>query len=264
MGDYLVHFNQNHNPKNGRFDFGDGDGDGQVNDRASLRERVDRARDAHRGRVLGKETYKVNKGNLKLRQDQIANQRHSERSSIKSRKMSLEDKKFQSREDRKQYKRQTALERAQQKRQQALEREQQRRQLQEERAKRLVDKVRQKSVLDLERAEARERKAQANASRNEAKRIKQEERAQQREYRAQVRADRAERRAEKSAMKEYQRQVKQQNDLYDNYIKKSKSQAGRSFVAFASGRPITGIYRAASAISNSNKAKKLAESSYYR
>lgn len=28
MDDYLVHFNRNHNPKNGQFDFGDGDGDG--------------------------------------------------------------------------------------------------------------------------------------------------------------------------------------------------------------------------------------------
>ena len=32
---YLVHFNKNHNPKTGKFDFGDGDGDGQVNDRSS-------------------------------------------------------------------------------------------------------------------------------------------------------------------------------------------------------------------------------------
>lgn len=30
---YLIHFNQNHNPRNGRFDFGDGDGDGQLNER---------------------------------------------------------------------------------------------------------------------------------------------------------------------------------------------------------------------------------------
>lgn len=30
---YLMHFNRNHNPKNGWFDFGDGDGDGQINER---------------------------------------------------------------------------------------------------------------------------------------------------------------------------------------------------------------------------------------
>lgn len=30
--DYLVHFNKNHNPKNGQFAPGDGDGDGQIND----------------------------------------------------------------------------------------------------------------------------------------------------------------------------------------------------------------------------------------
>lgn len=29
---YLVHFNKNHNPKNGQFTFGDGDGDGKGND----------------------------------------------------------------------------------------------------------------------------------------------------------------------------------------------------------------------------------------
>ena len=30
---YLIHFNRNHNPKTGQFDFGDGDGDGQINER---------------------------------------------------------------------------------------------------------------------------------------------------------------------------------------------------------------------------------------
>lgn len=32
---YLVHYNKNHNPKNGQFAPGDGDGDGVVNDRKS-------------------------------------------------------------------------------------------------------------------------------------------------------------------------------------------------------------------------------------
>ena len=35
---YLVHFNRNHNPKNGQFDFGDGDGDGTRNEYRSARE----------------------------------------------------------------------------------------------------------------------------------------------------------------------------------------------------------------------------------
>ena len=35
---YLIHFNRNHNPKNGRFDFGDGDGDGYVNERKRIKE----------------------------------------------------------------------------------------------------------------------------------------------------------------------------------------------------------------------------------
>lgn len=32
---YLMHFNKNHSSKDGRFVSGDGDGDGQVNDRAN-------------------------------------------------------------------------------------------------------------------------------------------------------------------------------------------------------------------------------------
>lgn len=35
MSDYLIHFNKNHNPKTGRFDYGDGDGDGVNNDHAN-------------------------------------------------------------------------------------------------------------------------------------------------------------------------------------------------------------------------------------
>ena len=31
--DYLIHFNKNHSPKNGQFVSGDGDGDGQIDDR---------------------------------------------------------------------------------------------------------------------------------------------------------------------------------------------------------------------------------------
>lgn len=37
MSDYLIHFNKNHNPKTGRFDYGDGDGDGINNDHANAR-----------------------------------------------------------------------------------------------------------------------------------------------------------------------------------------------------------------------------------
>lgn len=32
---YLIHYNKNHNPKNGQFAPGDGDGDGQVGDRTN-------------------------------------------------------------------------------------------------------------------------------------------------------------------------------------------------------------------------------------
>ena len=33
MADFLIHFNRNHDKKSGRFTFGDGDGDGQLNER---------------------------------------------------------------------------------------------------------------------------------------------------------------------------------------------------------------------------------------
>lgn len=35
MSEYLIHFNKNHSHKNGQFIPGDGDGDGQINDRAN-------------------------------------------------------------------------------------------------------------------------------------------------------------------------------------------------------------------------------------
>ena len=38
MAEYLIHFNQNHNPKNGQFTFGDGDGDGEREYRQRLKE----------------------------------------------------------------------------------------------------------------------------------------------------------------------------------------------------------------------------------
>lgn len=38
--DYLVHVNQNHNPKNGQFAPGDGDGDGVSNDHANQRKKT--------------------------------------------------------------------------------------------------------------------------------------------------------------------------------------------------------------------------------
>lgn len=252
---YLIHFNRNHNPKNGRFDFGDGDGDGRVNERTSLREKYDKAKSEHRERVLGNETYKVTKGNLKLRQDQIANQRHSEKTSIKSRNLSLKERKAQA-----------AQEKADRKRQEELKREEQKRLLQEERAKRLIDRERQKSMMDLERAEAMERKAQTQAAKNEANRIKREERAQQRAYNAERRAERSEARsearAERRAAREYQNYVKDQNKAYESYTKKSKSQAGKAFIAAVTGRPITAIVRTVSAISNSSKAKNIANSGH--
>ena len=45
---YLVHFNKNHDPKNGQFAEGDGDGDGQINDRKQ--KRIDKV-NAHNAKI---------------------------------------------------------------------------------------------------------------------------------------------------------------------------------------------------------------------
>lgn len=44
MADYLIHYNKNHSKANGQFVSGDGDGDGQVNDRAVRKAQKERAR----------------------------------------------------------------------------------------------------------------------------------------------------------------------------------------------------------------------------
>lgn len=97
---YLIHFNKNHD-KLGRFAIGDGDGDGIRDDHANQEketagQKIKRAVDTYdsvrsdiRRRNLEDEEYKVKKGNLNLRQDQIANQRNQEQTDVKSRNIDL-------------------------------------------------------------------------------------------------------------------------------------------------------------------------------
>ena len=87
MADYLIHYNKNHNPKNGRFDFGDGDGDGIRNDHKNANKETfnqkmkksldtyDRMAADQRKRTLAAETYKVKRDDLRRQQDEIAKSR---------------------------------------------------------------------------------------------------------------------------------------------------------------------------------------------
>lgn len=51
---YIAHFNKNHSNKDGRFVSGDGDGDGQVNDRANRSKKTDKVDNI---RSTGREMY---------------------------------------------------------------------------------------------------------------------------------------------------------------------------------------------------------------
>lgn len=70
MVDYLMHFNRNHNPKNGQFDFGDGDGDGYREYQKRLKEakRLERKDTRWAKRNYGKiykKAYKPSKREMK-------------------------------------------------------------------------------------------------------------------------------------------------------------------------------------------------------
>ena len=56
MADYLIHFNRNHNPKTGQFDFGDGDGDGirSERDRRKIEDRDNKWAKKNYDRIMNK------------------------------------------------------------------------------------------------------------------------------------------------------------------------------------------------------------------
>lgn len=72
---YLVHFNKNHDPKDGRFTFGDGDGDGQLNDRAQRKNFKQFKKDAVPGLIFkkgkGSDSYKLSEDYEKKKQNFI-------------------------------------------------------------------------------------------------------------------------------------------------------------------------------------------------
>lgn len=243
MNDSLMHFNRNHDPKTGRFFFGDGDGDGIDNDhahRSSLREKARNARDAHRGRVIEEENYKITRGNLKLRQDQIANQRSQEQTDVALRKMSLKEQRQQAK----------------------IAREEQKRQMQEQKAQRMVERLRQKNAMELEKANRMEAKAKELVAREETKRMRNEQREQRKAYEAQVRAERDAMRAEEKRRSDYSKEIRRQTNLADRYANKSKHKSTSAWIALATGRPITAISRGISAVSYDKKARQIINNQY--
>lgn len=71
---YLIHFNKNHDPKNGQFTFGDGDGDGQINDRAQRKNFKQFKKDATPGLFRsekGSDSYKLSEDYEKNKQNFI-------------------------------------------------------------------------------------------------------------------------------------------------------------------------------------------------
>lgn len=243
MNDSLMHFNKNHDPKTGRFFFGDGDGDGIDNDhahRSSLREKARNARDAYRGHVVEEENYKITKGSLKLKQDQIANQRSREQTDVELRKMSLKEQKQQAK----------------------IAREEQKRQMQEQKAQRMVERLRQKNAMELEKANRMEAKAKELVAREETKRTRNEQREQRKAYEAQVRAEKNAIRAEEKRRADYSREIRRQNAAIDKYTNKSQHKSTGAWIALATGRPITAIARGFSSASYDKKARQLINNQY--
>lgn len=230
--DYLVHFNKNHD-KLGRFAIGDGDGDGirddhSNQDKETAGQKIKRAVDTYdsvrsdiRRRSLEDEEYKVKKGNLDLRQDQIANQRNQEQTDVKSRNIDLSLQKQDAR----------------------LQKLQMRNAMREERARAFIEKHRMQQELRAEKqaertAKAQERAAKA-AERNERREISRQASAQQRAINQQRR--------------EYEAEVRRQQATINKYNRGAKLDRTMAMIRLVQGNPVgfgylgRSIYRSAKA-----------------
>ena len=231
MADYLIHFNRNHNPKNGRFDFGDGDGDGIRNDHANHKKetfgkKVDKAVRTYdklnrhaRKRTLETEQYKVNKSDLKAQQaenervktasetdkrrDELELQRYKNETKSDIRLRKLEEKKIKS----------------------ELE-------AQKKAAKREEESI--KRQMNLEKKAARREELQLRAQ----QKFEKQQIANQKKY------ERAQNLAEKRARAEYKRRVRQaeaQLRTQERNEAKRKSMRSRAVVAACMGMPLTAL-----------------------
>lgn len=241
--DYLVHFNKNHD-KLGRFAIGDGDGDGirddhSNQDKETAGQKIKRAVDTYdsvrsdiRRRNLEDEEYKVKKGNLNLRQDQIANQRNQEQTDVKSRNIDLSLQKQDAR----------------------LQKLQMKNAMREERARAFIEKHRMKQELKAEKQAERMAKAQERAAKAQERAAKTAERNERRELERQAAAQQ---RAIKEQQRQYAEAVRQQQAIIDKYNSGAKKDRTKAMIGFVLGNPIYGGIKLGTSIYKSSKAKSL-------
>ena len=201
MANYLVHFNKNHNPKNGQFTFGDGDGDGIRDDHSNQDDSVggkikkavagyDQMRDSYRQRAMKEENYQISKEKAALEKDKIENQRNAEQNAVKTRDLDVSIMKQQARVDARNAKTQA-----------------------------FIDRYRAKTEMSIARAEQAEAKARMLAAKAEMRALKNADRLErQAERRAERSAERAERRAERSAIRQARIAAKSRERVYANQI----------------------------------------------
>lgn len=253
MPEYLMHFNRNHDKK-GRFDFGDGDGDGIANDHAhrSLSERYGAAVDRHRSRVMETETYRTNRDSLRLKQAQMANQKHSAQTDIKARNLDMKTQRSLNKAQNAKIKNQMA----------------------EEQARRQIEKEREKAQLSNERAATAEAKAKEAAAREQLKQQQREERSQQKMERLQLKAEKAQQKMERdrqkaerqqyqamiAEQKKYKREVaKQEARLKAEYRKMNRREGQKSrmrtaaIVTAVAGMPLTSLGLLAGSVGSKNR-----------
>ena len=214
MSTYLVHFNQNHDRKNGRFTYGDGDGDGIVDDHANQKketsaggkigkavEAYDNARDYVRSRQAKEDQYQLSKAKRNLEKERVENLRNAEQNDIKSRNINTSMQKEQAKADK------AAL----------------RLQTKEQRAEALINDVRRKTEKDVLRSEAAEARARALLAKQELRNMKLEAKEAKRAQRAAEKAAKQERRdlinqakaaekAQKQAVQERVKSIQRYND----------------------------------------------------
>ena len=253
MPEYLMHFNRNHD-KRGRFDFGDGDGDGIANDHAhrSLSERYGAAVESHRSRVMNTEAYRTNRDSLRLKQAQMANQKHQAQTDIKSRKLDYGTQKVQSQATREQLRNRIAEEKARS----AIEREKSKADLLNEKATTAEAKAREKAAREALRQQAL---TERNQKRSEQLQLKMEKQQQKME-KAQIKAEKDQYKRMVAEQRKYRQEVKKQEArLKAEYKKMNKreNQKGRlrtaAIVAAASGMPITSLTLLAGSVGSKNR-----------
>ena len=271
MPEYLMHFNRNHD-KRGRFTFGDGDGDGIPNDHAhrSLSERYGEAVDRHRSKVMNTESYRTNRDSLRLKQAQMANQKHAAKTDIKNRNLNYGTQKVQTQVSKEQLRNRMAEEKLQSqaardqlKNRAAIEREKARAELSNERTAALEAKTREKAAREALRQQILTERNQQKADKLQLK----AEKAQQKMEKDRLKAEKKEYQRMVDEQKKYRQEVKRQEArLKAEYKKMNKreEQKGRmrtaAVVAAVSGMPITSLRLLAGSVGDKNRGRSIISS----